>query len=104
MTTGTDARLASFRQPPMRSSRERHSTVNEPHLTKTTHALQRQYRTHVRRMCYQCRQEGHYARDCPRTITPKPTQTRMEKMRSLLKSMTPTERAQFKQEINPQMT
>jgi len=55
-------------------------------------------------MCYQCRQEGHYARDCLRTTAPKPTETKMEKMRLLLQSMTPAERAQFRREITPQMT
>src|SRR5712672_48301 len=103
MTTGTDALLARFRQSRTRSPRERNSTINKPNSTETTHALPRQYRTHVRRTCYQCRREGHYARDCPRSTTPKTTETRMERMRFLLKSMTPTERAQFRREISPQM-
>ena len=37
-------------------------------------------------------------------IAPKPIETRMEKMQSLLRSMTPKERAEFKREITPQMT
>src|SRR5712671_1301880 len=95
MTTGANALLAWFRQPlaKIRTTTDR-----------MTDASPRQYRTHVRRMCYQCRQEGHYAKNCPRAIALKPTETRMEKIQSLLRSMTPSERAQFKREISPQTT
>jgi len=44
-----------------------------------------------------CRQEGHYARDCPQTTDRKPTESRVEKMRTFLKAMTPTERAKFRE-------
>ena len=104
MTIGADALLAWFRQPLLKKSLNTNTTSSGPSSARTTNTPTRQYRIHVRRMCYRCRQEGHYARNCPRATTSKPTETRMEKLQSLLRLMTPNERAQFKRETSPQMT
>src|SRR5712672_398133 len=46
-----------------------------------------------------CRREGHYARDCPQATDQRPTETRVERMQTLLEAMTPTERAKFKEYV-----
>src|SRR5712671_6526759 len=95
MTTGTNALLTWFRQPLAKIR----TTTN-----RKTNASPRQYRTYARRTCYRCQREGHYAKECPHAAMPRPAQTRMEKIQSLLQSMTPNERAQYKREISPQKT
>jgi len=97
------ALLAWFHQPLSKGPSMANTATSGPSTTRTTNRLQRQYRIRVRQTCYKCQQEGHYVRNCPRTAQPKPIETKMEKMQALLRSMTSTERAKFKQEISPQM-
>jgi len=46
-----------------------------------------------------CRQEGHYTRDCPCAANQKPIETKMRKMQTLLRLMTPTEKAKFRKYV-----
>jgi len=103
MTTGTTALFAWFRQPLAKGPSKANMMMSGPSTTRTTDTPRRQYRIHIRQMCYRCQQEGHYARSCPHITQPKPIEMKMERMQTLLRSMTPTELAKFKQEIGPPM-
>jgi len=99
MTNGTVALLAWICQNVKTGPQMANTTTSGPSTTKTTDTPCRRYRIHVRRTCYMCRQEGYYARDCPQTTDRKSTETRVEKMWTLLKAMTPTERAKFREHV-----
>src|SRR5712672_1207408 len=71
-------------------------TTSGPSATRTRNTPRRRYEVHGERTCYQCRQTGHYARECPHAYSQRPTKTRAETMKDLIRSMTLNERSQFK--------
>src|SRR5712671_692541 len=99
MTTGTIALLAWFRQSTNGGPSMTNTMTSGPSTTRKRNAPPRKYVVHMRRTCFKCKQEGHYARDCPHIANQKPAETKMEKIQALLRSMTTTERTEFKKHV-----
>jgi len=99
MTTGTIALLAWFRQSTSGGPSMTNTMTSGPSTTRRRNAPARKYVIHTRQTCFKCKQEGHYARDCPHITNQKPTEAKMEKMQALLRSMTMIEQAEFKEHI-----
>src|SRR5712675_1165807 len=99
MTTGTTALMAWLRQSTSKGPSAANTTTSGLSTMKRRNTPRREYTMHKQQMCYRCRQEGHYARDCPQTPNQKPTETKMGRMQAFLRSMTTTERAKFKKHV-----
>src|SRR5712671_457472 len=99
MTTGTIALLAWFRQSTNKGPSMTNTTTSGPSTTKRRNASPRKYMIHTQRTCFKCKQKGHYARDCPRATNQKPIETKMERIQTLLESMTTIERKEFKKYV-----
>src|SRR5712672_3418386 len=95
MTNGTTALLSWLHASTSANQTKAKTAANEPSTTRTRNTPRRRYEVHGERTCYQCRQTGHYARECPRAYSQQSTETKVETMRNLIRSMTLNERSQF---------
>src|SRR5712672_4223732 len=96
MTNGTTALLSWLHASTSANQTKAKTAANEPSTTRTRNTPRRRYEVHGERTCYQCRQTGHYARECPRAYSQQSTETKVETMENLIRSMTLNERSQFK--------
>jgi len=96
MTNGTTALLSWLHASTSTNQTKAKTTASGPSTTRMRNAPRRRYEVHGERTCYQCRQTGHYARECPRAYSQRSTETKVETMKNLIRSMTLNERSKFK--------
>ena len=96
MTNGTTTLLSWLRASTSTNQTKAETTASGPSTTQRRNAPRRRYKVHGEHTCYRCRQTGHYARECPRAYGQQSTETKAETMKNLIRSMTLSERSQFK--------
>src|SRR5712675_1914380 len=99
MTNGTTALLSWLHASTSTNQTKAKTTASGPSTTRRRNAPRRRYEVHGERTCYRCRQTGHYARECPRAYSQQPTETKVETMENLIRSMTLSEQSQFKRSV-----
>src|SRR5712675_625159 len=97
MTNGTTTLLSWLRASTSTNQTKTKTTASGPSTTRARNAPRRRYEVHGERTCYQCRQTSHYARECPRAYSQQSTETKVEMMRDLIRSMTLNEQSRFKE-------
>jgi len=96
MTNGTTTLLSWLHASTSTNQTKVKTTASGPSTTRMRNTPRRRYEVHGERTCYRCRQTGHYARECPRAYNQQATETKVETMRNLIRSMMLNERSQFK--------
>src|SRR5712672_4250903 len=96
MTNGTTALLSWLHASTSTNQTKTKTTASGLSTTRMRNTLRKRYKVHGECTCYRCRQTGHYARECPRAYSQQTTETKVETMNNLIRSMTLNERSQLK--------